>query len=126
MPVLRLPMSLYKRLELHAEGFDTPANVIEKLLNEYEGVASNETKIDKTIAKPEVIFYPNEEEFKSSLIKNKEALRVIYYADGSIDKKQWVASRFSIDSNLRSNIWSGPLRGWRDQGIIKVEFSVNP
>jgi hypothetical protein len=35
---IRIPASLYKRLERHAEGFDTPANVIKRLLDYYEGV----------------------------------------------------------------------------------------
>ena len=38
-PVIRLPADIYKRLECHAAGFDTPAKVIEKLLNHYEGVS---------------------------------------------------------------------------------------
>ncbi|SVC73601.1 uncharacterized protein METZ01_LOCUS326455, partial [marine metagenome] len=28
-PVIRIPDSLYNRLEKHAEGFDSPSNVIE-------------------------------------------------------------------------------------------------
>jgi len=36
--VIRLPAEIYSRLEVYAKGFDTPANVIEKLLNHYEGV----------------------------------------------------------------------------------------
>lgn len=36
--VIRVPTDIYSRLEQHAKGFDTPANVIEKLLNHYEGV----------------------------------------------------------------------------------------
>lgn len=38
-PVIRLPSDVYQRLELHASGFDTPAKVIEKLLNHYEGIS---------------------------------------------------------------------------------------
>ena len=38
-PVIRLSSDVYKRLECHASGFDTPANVIEKLLNNYEGIS---------------------------------------------------------------------------------------
>ena len=34
--VIRIPEALYQRLENHAQGFDTPANVIEKILNFYE------------------------------------------------------------------------------------------
>ena len=35
--VIRIPTNIYNRLEKHAQGFDTPANVIERLLNSYEG-----------------------------------------------------------------------------------------
>jgi len=38
-PVIRLSSDIYKRLECHASGFDTPANVIEKILNHYEGIS---------------------------------------------------------------------------------------
>lgn len=37
-PVIRIPSNIYSRLESHAKGFDTPASVIEKLLNHYEGI----------------------------------------------------------------------------------------
>lgn len=37
-PVIRVPSNIYSRLERHAKGFDTPASVIEKLLNHYEGI----------------------------------------------------------------------------------------
>ncbi len=36
-PVIRIPDDVYQRLEGLAEGLDTPANVIEKLLNHKEG-----------------------------------------------------------------------------------------
>lgn len=35
-PVIRLSDSIYKRLEVQAVGFDTPSNVIERLLDFYE------------------------------------------------------------------------------------------
>ncbi|MCW7551092.1 hypothetical protein NX722_00125 [Endozoicomonas gorgoniicola] len=38
--VIRIPAKIYNRLEQHAQGFDTPANVIEKLLNHYEGLTN--------------------------------------------------------------------------------------
>lgn len=34
--VIKVPTALYTRLEKYAKGFDTPANVIERLLNFYE------------------------------------------------------------------------------------------
>ena len=41
--VIRIPSEIYSRLEQHAKGFDTPANVIEKLLNYYEGVSEKKS-----------------------------------------------------------------------------------
>jgi hypothetical protein len=35
-PVVRIPDNVYSRLEKHAVGFDTPANVIERILDYYE------------------------------------------------------------------------------------------
>ena len=35
-PVIRIPDPIYKKLEAHAVGFDSPSNVIERLLNFYE------------------------------------------------------------------------------------------
>ena len=40
-PVIRVPSDIYSRLENHAKGFDTPAGVIEKLLNHFEGIDSS-------------------------------------------------------------------------------------
>jgi len=37
-PVVRISTETYSRLEKHAIGFDTPANVIERILDHYEGV----------------------------------------------------------------------------------------
>ena len=34
--VVRIPTNIYTRLARHAKGFDTPVNVIERLLNHYE------------------------------------------------------------------------------------------
>jgi len=39
--VIRVSDNLYKRLEAHASGFDTPSNVVEAVLNAYEGVTTN-------------------------------------------------------------------------------------
>ncbi|GAA5316345.1 MAG: hypothetical protein AseanaTS_15490 [Candidatus Pelagadaptatus aseana] len=45
--VVRIPHEIYSRLEKHAQGFDTPANVIERLLNHYEGLPDNSAKKGK-------------------------------------------------------------------------------
>ena len=44
--VIRVPLKIYERLEQHANGFDTPANVIERLLNFYDGI-ENTTSSDE-------------------------------------------------------------------------------
>ena len=47
--VIRIPKNLYKRLESHAIGFDTPAGVLEKVLNFYETHRPNITKSKNTL-----------------------------------------------------------------------------
>jgi len=42
-PTINIPPDVYKRLESHAEGFDTPTNVIVKLLNHYEDIGEEST-----------------------------------------------------------------------------------
>jgi len=37
---IRIPSELFIRLEKHAKGFDTPASVIERILDSYEGVVT--------------------------------------------------------------------------------------
>ena len=43
--VVRISNELFSRLESHAVGFDSPTNVIEKLLNSFEGTSSKETNL---------------------------------------------------------------------------------
>ncbi len=40
---IKVSSTIYDRLAKHARGFDTPANVIEMLLNAYEGVSPDST-----------------------------------------------------------------------------------
>ena len=50
-PTIRISQELYERLANQAEGFDTPASVIEKLLEGVDGVKrskSSESKRDRT------------------------------------------------------------------------------
>lgn len=124
MAVVRLSAELYRRLEKHAEGFDTPANVIEKILNEYEGVTDSTPEYVPPDSKPLLVFIPDEETFRTRLLERKVATRTLYHRDGTVEEKLWKANSFSPSSNLRGNIWSGPLRGWEVQGIIKAEFRV--
>ncbi|MCF6190653.1 MAG: hypothetical protein L3J51_09245 [Cocleimonas sp.] len=45
---IEISSTIFSRLEQHAKGFDTPANVIEKLLNKFEEVSSDGTGRDYT------------------------------------------------------------------------------
>ena len=78
--------------------------------------------------KVEIEFIPvDEHRFRSSLIQRKKAYVVIYKSDGTIEPvKEWNASRFTQNSNLRSNISSGRLRNWKQKGIVKAVFSIDP
>ena len=44
--VIRIPYNLYQRLSSHAKGFDTPANVIEKILDFYEELIYSFKKVN--------------------------------------------------------------------------------
>lgn len=124
-PVIRVSESLYQRLSAHAEGFDTPANVIEKLLNQIEGIpASTGSMGDDGVHRPKLHFFPSEDTFRKGLIEGKAGQVVLYYADGSKKEKQWHTSRFTERSNLRGNIWSGLLRGWEEKQIVSAEFHM--
>lgn len=106
----------FQRLEARAVGFDKPEAVIIRLLDEAEG---------KKTAKPELIFQPLDEiKFKEQLLKTKEAEIILFKADGSSEKLYWNASRFTEQSNLRGNLWSGYLRGWKKKNIVKAEISI--
>ena len=115
---IEISSTTYSRLEKIAEGFDSPEAVIIRLLDSAEG------KVD---IKPELMFYPTDENlFKAQLIENKEAEVVLYKVDGSREITRWKANRLSETSNLRGNLWSGILRGWKSKGIKSAEFSILP
>ncbi|MBH0068980.1 MULTISPECIES: hypothetical protein [Pseudoalteromonas] len=115
---IEISSTTYSRLEKIAEGFDTPEAVIVRLLDNAEG---------KVEIKPELKFYPTDENsFKAQLIENKEAEVVLYKVDGTREITRWKANRLSETSNLRGNLWSGFLRGWKTKGIKSAEFSILP
>lgn len=107
----------YSRLEKKAIGFDTPEQVIIRLLDQSDGI---------TMKKPEIIFYPNEDIFKKDLLDKKRAEITIYHKNGNRDIILWEAKRFTEKSNLRANLWSGYLRNWSEKGIVKVEIATLP
>lgn len=117
-PIIEISTATYSRLEAHAEGFDTPEAVIIRLLNKIEG---------KEDEKPRLVFCPDDENlFKDELIKKKEAEVVLYKTNGTREVARWKAHSFSETSNLRANIWSGFLRGWKKKGITSACFSILP
>jgi hypothetical protein len=132
--VIRISDNLYKRLEAHASGFDTPSNVIEIILNAYEGnVPSTQsdsnsernTEIQPASNLDIVYSSESEESFKQELLANKKAYIKLYYTNGSSEIKEWNASRFSSTSRVDGNLRSGYLRGWKERGIFKAELAVN-
>jgi len=129
--VIRIPENLYKRLSFHAKGFETPANVIENMLNFYEekkGVqsASNFEATCNTPDSLEIIYYPSGvDSFKQELLKNKKAYVLLHKVNGTTELKEWKASSFGVDSDVNRNLRSNYLRGWKHKGIFKAEISTN-
>lgn len=128
--VLRMTSQLYKRLETHAKGFDTPANVIERLLDYYE--LNNNIESTKTLEPDyttpsdlEILLCPEDKsEFKKLLLADKRAYVRLYKTDESHETKEWNASRFRESSNLMGNLRSGPLRGWKGKGVRKAVIAI--
>ena len=132
--VIRISDDLYKRLESHASGFDTPSNVIETILNAYEGVSPKPNTNDNSTRTSEtepannldiIYFADSEEEFKQQLLTHKKAYIKLSYTNGESEIKEWAASRFSDSSRVDGNLRSGYLRGWKERGIFKAELSIN-
>ena len=115
---IELTQTTFSRLEQLAKGFDTPEAVIIRLLDNIDG---------RTETKPTLHFDPSDEsEFKLRLIESKEAEVVIYKNDETREIVTWKANRLSESSNLRGNLWSGLLRGWKSKKIKSVELSILP
>ncbi|WP_129124154.1 hypothetical protein [Veronia nyctiphanis] len=115
---IEISNEIYQRLEQHAIGFDSPEAVIKRLLDK---VDAQPTK------KPVIDFSPSDEaEFKSQLINRREAEVIIYKTDGTREISHWKANKITKTSNVRGNLWSGPLRGWKEKGIESVEVNILP
>lgn len=136
--VIRIPDRLYQRLAVYAGGFETPANVIEKILAFYEeahpvtGSAENTvttSEIEPAISL-EVVYYLNnkpvtEIDFKKQLLITKLAYIKMHYTNNSSEIKEWNASRFSDSSRIDTNLRSGYLRGWKERGLYKAELAID-
>ena len=127
--VINISASLYKRLSSHAQGFDTPANVIERMLNFYEeqkGVESTiaSVAVSKAPTSLEIKYYPTDEySFKQLLLQTKKAYVLLHKVDGTKELKEWNAPNFDASSSVNGNLRSGYLRGWKNKGIFKAEIS---
>ena len=132
--VIRISDTLYKRLEAHASGFDTPSNVIETILNVYEERnpnfkphidAQDLLEVEPAISLEISYYGGSEEDFKQLLLENKKAYIKLYYTNDTTEIKEWKAFRFSASSSVDGNLRSGYLRGWRERGIFKAELSIH-
>ncbi len=128
---IEIPAVLYQRLSAHAKGFETPAIVIERLLDSFEGrdIAESNITANTTISLPislEIIYYPaDEESFKRELLQKKIAYLLLHKLDGSKEIKEWKTTNFQPHSSVNGNLRSGYLRNWKKKGLVKVEISTN-
>jgi len=131
--VIRISDELFKRLEAYASGFDSPSNVIETILNDYEErnpdfkphINSQNLGEVKPATSLEISYCGgSEEDFKQQLLENKKAYIKLYYTNDTTEIKEWKAFRFSSSSSVDGNLRSGYLRGWRKRGIFKAELSI--
>jgi hypothetical protein len=131
---ITMTSALFNRLESHAKGFDTPTNVIERLLDYYEKHQNRLTPKDNEKPKEslpvksfelEVLFFPNGEDvFKGALLERKLAWIKLFKTDGTFDLKLWKANDFTEKSDLMGNLRSGYLRGWKTKGIYKAVLAI--
>jgi hypothetical protein len=128
--VIKIPFDLYSRLGTHAKGFETPADVIERILNFYEGKRGDvkpvvEFSNVELPAQVEIIYYPpSEAKFKQALLKTKVAYILLHKIDGTAELKEWNALSFGVDSSVSGNLRSGYLRNWKKKGIVRAEVST--
>lgn len=106
----------YKRLSELAQGFDTPDVVINRLIDSVAKIPER---------KPTIIFNPsNEADFKAALLDTRLAEVCITYIDKPKTFSVWNADKFKGSSNLKANLWSGFLRGWKDKGISNISLTI--
>lgn len=115
----------YKELEKLAVGFETPNDVISRLILSFK--SSHVAKPEGSKSAPNIYYNPSPVgEFKQKLLETKKAHRVIIYHDGSHEVSYWDASRFDEKSNLEGNIRSGVLRNWQEKDIKSLILSIDP
>lgn len=134
-PVIRIDDALYDRLATHRSGFETPAQVVSRVLDFYEN-NTDETATPPVVEAPsppspalelEIIFYPaNQAVFLNKFLEEKTAYVRMHRTDGSVTDKVWRALKLTRDSSLEGNLRSGYLRGWKKKGIYKAEIALKP
>lgn len=129
--VIRVSDEIYRRLESMAEGFDTPNNVIQRLISIYEEGDSKPHKAVRNLtsvpADLEIVYFPaGEETFKRELLQHRRAYVKLHKTDGSTEIKSWDARKFTERSSVSGNLRSGFLRGWKKKCIFKAEISIDP
>lgn len=116
MKQIEISASTFDRLAQHASGFETPENVIIRLLDIAEAEPGK---------KPVLTFDPADEEvFKRQLLQTRRANVHLRMADGSVEQGTWNVRALNENSNLRANLWSGYLRGWQEKKIVAATFSI--
>lgn len=100
------------------------ANISGDIASE-SSVGSAVREIDDVL--PISLYPPHPADFKSRLLKRREAVLEVHYGDGRIDRKPWNASRFTEASSVFGNLRSRPEfrnGNWQMNGIIKVRVRV--
>lgn len=131
-----IDLSLYNDLAKIVEGFESPEDVIRRLLTFY---VKNSSQIPAAmpskipVVEPvrsfqlDVVFCPADEgEFKRLLVEKKLAWVKLFMVDGTTETKKWRANSFTNKSDVMGNLRSGYLRHWREKGICKAEIVINP
>lgn len=128
---IRISKDIYQKLEALARGFETPGDVIEKLLDghvEFKTEPKENTNITPLVpaTRLDLVFRPSpQSNFVQMLLREKKAYIRRYYTNDSHDTSEWNASKFRPESDLLNNLRSGYLRGWRQSGICKAVLAFN-
>lgn len=122
---IEIEAATYKKLENLAVGFETPNDVILRLISSFSSSGLREPKRSKS--SPSIYYNPSPmEAFKQKLLETKEAYRVVVFNDGTHEISHWDANRFDEKSNLDGNIRSGVLRNWQEKNIKSLILSIDP
>lgn len=135
MKDIQITEDLFNRLAHQSVRFETPVDVIEKILTFYENEHGNTSSPEPAEPAPttrlelpeklDIIYYPGDEKsFKELFLQTDSAYVLLYFKDGKRVLKEWIRSNFTQDSSVNGNLRSGYLRRWRDKGIIKAEVST--